>query len=388
MTGSKRILHIIPSIGQESSGPSYVVSRLCQSLDAKEITLTLAALDLAPVLSPPPYLQVFPLGLGPRKLGRSPAMWRWLKTAVSSGSVSIVHNHGTWQMCSLYPGWACRGQTSAKLVISPHGAYSQWAFTSGSRAKRLFWPLLQRPALAGAACFHATADTERSAIRRMGFRQPVAVIPSGIDIPDPCTKAESTPRTLLFLGRIHHVKGLDLLLAAWAKLQDRFPEWRLKIVGSDLGYYGSSGYGDELRSLATSLRLARVEFSGELKGPEKLMAYREAQLFVLPSRTENFGVTVAEALAAGTPAVVTKTAPWQRLEDNGCGWWVDLDKDALIDGLAKAMSLPPVELAKMGQLGREWMTRDFSWQRIGNMMAQTYAWLEGRASAPAFVKFD
>jgi glycosyltransferase involved in cell wall biosynthesis len=293
-----------------------------------------------------------------------------------------------WQMSSLYPGWACRGQTTAKLVISPRGALSTWAFTSGSRAKRLFWPLLQRPALAGAACFHATADSERLDIRQMGFAQPVAVIPNGIDIPEPCFRAETHPRTLLYLGRLHRVKGLDLLLAAWAELQDRFPEWRLKIVGSDLGYHGRTGYECQLRSLATSLKLVRLEFAGELRGSDKLMAYREAQLFVLPSRSENFGIAVAEALAAGTPALVSKGAPWHGLEANGCGWWVDLDKVALIDGLAKAMSLSPDELKKMGQLGREWMSHDFSWPHIGNMMRQTYDWLAGRTPPPAFVRFD
>ena len=388
MTVAKRILHIIPSISEESSGPTYVVSRLCESVIAAGATLTLATLDWPPMPSHPHYLLVFPLGIGPRRLGRSPAMWRWLKAAVASGSVSIVHSHGMWQMCTLFPGWACRGQGTAKLVTSPHGAFSRWAFTSGSRAKRLFWPLLQHPALTATACFHATADAERSDIRRMGFAQPVAVIPIGIDIPAPWPKVGTVPRTLLFLGRIHRVKGLDLLLAAWAVLQDRFPEWRLRIVGSDRGYFGSTGYEDELRLLATNMKLARLDFAGELCGLEKLAAYREAQLFVLPSRTENFGIAVAEALAADTPAVVSKAAPWQGLEANGCGWWVDLDKDALIDSLAKAMSLSPGELAKMGQLGREWMTRDFSWRRIGNMMAQTYAWLEGRASAPAFVSFD
>jgi glycosyltransferase involved in cell wall biosynthesis len=389
MTDSaKHVLHIVPAITEESSGPSYTVTRLCESLIAEGHDVTLGVLDWGPSTFAPPYVRRFPLGLGPHRLGRSPAMWRWLKAAVASGTVGIVHSHGMWQMAGVYPGWACQGQKQAKLIVSPRGSFSQWAFVSGSPVKRLFWPLVQRPALAGCVCFHATAASEYRDIRRMDFTQPIAVIPNGIDIPDLLPRVESPIRTVLFLGRIHPVKGLDWLLQAWSVLQGRFPHWRLRIVGSDAGYLGGSGYSLKMKDLAASLGLDRVAFPGELRGPEKLAAYREAELFVLPSHTENFGIAVAEALAMGIPAVVSKGAPWQGLEANGCGWWVDLDKDALIHSLAEAMSLSPGELAKMGQLGRAWMTRNFSWQRIGNMMGQTYAWLEGRASAPAFVKFD
>lgn len=388
MKTAKNIVHVVPSVSEESSGPTYVVTRLCESLVATGLSVTLGSLDLEPSVPVLPYGQLFPLGLGPRRLGRSPAMWHWLRDIVASGSATIVHNHGMWQMNAVYPGWACRGRRFVKLVVSPHGSFSRWAFSSGSRVKRLFWPLLQRPALAGAACFHATAEAEHLDIRRLGFLQPVAMIPFGIDIPEPCTKTEDGPRTLMFLGRLHRVKGLDLLLRAWAAVQDRFPDWRLQIVGSDLGYHGSSGYGQELRDLAAGLKLLRVEFVGELRGLEKLRAYREAQLFILPSRTENFGVVVAEALAAGTPVLASKAAPWQGLELNRCGWWVDLDADSLASALASAMAMSPSALAKMGERGRDWMVRDFAWPRIGRMMAETYAWLSEGGAAPAFVRFD
>jgi glycosyltransferase involved in cell wall biosynthesis len=315
-------------------------------------------------------------------------MWRWLKAAVASGTLGIVHSHGMWQMPVVYPGWACHAQKQAKLVVSPRGTFSQWAFASGSPVKRLFWPLVQRPALAGCVCFHATAMSEYRDIRRMGFTQPVAVIPNGIDIPDLLPKVEGPIRTLLFLGRIHPVKGLDWLLNAWAVLQRQFPHWRLRIVGSDAGYLGGSGYLPKMKEFSTSLRLDRVEFAGELRGAEKLAAYREAELFVLPSHTENFGIAVAEALAAGTPALVSKGAPWEGLEANGCGWWVDLGTEALVEGLAKAMSRTPVELAEMGRLGRDWMAREFSWPHIGAAMAETYAWLTTGGQAPACVRLD
>ena len=382
------VLHVVSAISEESSGPSYVVTRLCESLIAAGQEVTLGVLDWEPSKPAPPYARRFPLGLGPRSLGRSPAMYAWLKETIASGSVGLVHSHGMWMMPTVYPGWACRGWTEARLVVSPHGTFSQWAFASGSPLKRLFWPLLQRPAITGCACFHATAATEYLDIRRMGFNQPVAVIPSGIDIPDYLPKAEGPVRSLLFLGRLHPVKGLEWLLPAWAALENRFPHWNLRIVGSDAGYSEGSDYSLRLKKLATDLKLERIEFVGELRGTEKLTALREADLFVLPSHTENFGIAVAEALAAGTPALVSKGAPWEGLEANGCGWWVDMGTVPLVEALVKAMSLSPAELGQMGRIGREWMMRDFSWQRIGNMMGQTYDWLGGRASAPAFVIFD
>jgi glycosyltransferase involved in cell wall biosynthesis len=315
-------------------------------------------------------------------------MYAWLKETIASGAVGLVHSHGMWMMPAVYPGRACRAGKEARLVVSPHGTFSQWAFASGSPLKRVFWPLFQRPAIAECACFHATAASEYSDIRRMGFNQPIAVIPSGIDIPSFLPKTEGPVQTLLFLGRLHPVKGLEWLLPAWAALEDRFPNWKLRIVGSDAHYLRGSDYSMKLKNLATDLKLERVEFVGELRGNEKLTAFREADLFVLPSHTENFGVAVAEALAAGTPALVSKGAPWGGLVANECGWWVDLGVEALVEGLRKAMSLSPQELMQMGHRGRDWMAHEFSWPRVGEAMAQTYAWLTTGGQPPGCVRLD
>ena len=93
-----------------------------------------------------------------------------------------IHNHRLWMMPNVYPGLVAR-KHNVPLVISPRGTLSEWAFQHGSVVKRLFWPLVQKPALTATSCFHATAESEYKDIRRMGFRQPVAIIPNGIDIP-------------------------------------------------------------------------------------------------------------------------------------------------------------------------------------------------------------
>src|SRR5260221_6784499 len=126
---------------------------------------------------------------------------------------------------------------------------------------------LQRPALAGAACFHATAEGEIEDIRRLGFRQPIALIPNAVDVPAKMGKSSHEARTLLFLGRIHHTKGVDILLHAWAHVMGRFPEWRLTIVGTDAAY-GGAGYLKEMKSLAHTLDLKRTELLDPAYGDE------------------------------------------------------------------------------------------------------------------------
>lgn len=383
-----RLIHIVPAISEEASGPSYSVLRLCDALVANKHELTLAALDWAPLSKASPFLKVFPLGIGPRRLGRSPSMFRWLSARCAKGEVDVIHNHGMWQMNAVYPAWVSK-KGCAQLVYSPRGAFSEWAMQYGSKGKKVFWPLFQEPALRRATCFHATAESEYEDIRRLGFRQPVAIIPNGIDVPLPMEKDHGSRRTLLFLSRIHKVKGLDVLLHAWCNVQDNHPDWRLLIVGSDQGFHGSSGYLEEIKALSDTLGLQRVEFAGPLYGAEKLRAYSEADLFVLPTYSENFGMVVAEALAMGIPAIVSKGAPWSGLDEEGAGWWIDVGTDALTACLQNALSCSSDGLVAMGEQGRAWMLRDFSWNGIGVKMAATYKWLCDRSlPVPAWVRLD
>lgn len=374
-----KLIHTIPTINEEASGPSYSVVRLCESEMTQGADLSLAALDWAPMLSPPRFLKTFPLGIGPRKLGGSPVMRKWLQVQASSGNIDLIHNHSLWMMPNVYPGPISRA-TGVPLILSPRGTLSRWAMQSGSLVKKFFWPLVQRPVLKNTACFHATAYSEYDDIRRLGFRQPIAVIPNGIDIPMVLGNKSETGRTLLFLGRIHPVKGLDMLLPAWKILQLRFPEWRLQIVGPD-----NRGHQEKMQTLAQNLGLHRIEFCGPRYGEAKTQAYADADLFVLPTYSENFGMAVAEALAAGIPAVVTKGAPWAGLVEQQAGWWVDTNTEALVAGLEAAMAKNRSELSQMGQNGKTWMATEYSWTEIGKRMLQTYEWVLHGGSAPEWV---
>lgn len=377
-----RVIHVVPTITEEAAGPSYSVPRLCESLIGTGVDVQLAVLDWAAMPDRLPYLKTFPLGLGPRRLGVSPKMRRWLKQEATSGRVEIIHNHSLWMMPNVYPGDAVR-DSRCRLVVSPRGTLSAYALGLNALQKKIFWYLLQAPMLRAAACFHATAESEYEDIRRLGFRQPVCILPNGIDVPPLEQTPNSDRRQLLFLGRIHPQKGIDNLLHAWQAVEHRFTDWELHIAGPDNG-----GYLAEIQALAKQLKLKRVVFVGPLFGEEKLRAYRAASLFVLPTHSENFGMTVAEALAAATPAIVTKGAPWGGLDLQGAGWWIDIGVDPLIACLEQALAKPPSHLAELGRAGREWMLRDYSWEHIGARLLDVYRWLLEGGETPPCIRLD
>jgi glycosyltransferase involved in cell wall biosynthesis len=372
--------HVVPAISEEIGGPSYSVTRLCESLIAEEVNIALATLNWTVLRHSPDFLTTFPLGYGPRKLGRSPVMSDWLVRQAATGATDLLHNHALWMMSSVYAGRAAQ-RFHLPLLVSPRGMLSPWGRANGSWVKKGFWPLVQRPALEATTCFHATAAVEYEEIRKAGFRQPVAIIPNGIDLPEWLPKNPALPRTLLFLGRLHPKKGLDILLRAWQAVMHRFPDWQLRIAGTS-----SDGYQEQLQQLAAELQLQRMEFSGALYGQEKWRAYRDAALFVLPTHSENFGIAVAEALAAGTPALVTKGAPWQPLDSYRAGWWIDVGLDALIAGLEQALPHSVADCEAMGLRGRAWMSEQFAWPQIGKMMAQTYHWMLRGGTPPEWVQ--
>lgn len=378
-----RMIHVVPRITSEASGPAYSVMALCHALRDQGASTRLGVLEPAPDRSLPDWVEVFPSSGGPFQLGRSKALYSWLRAAVEQAEVDIVHSHSLWMMPNIYPGWVTQGR-DAQLVVSPRGTLSVWALNHSRWKKRMMWGLLQRPAIRDAACFHATAESEYEDIRRVGFRQPVCIIPNGIAVPPTDVDALRTGgglRRLLFLSRLHPKKGLENLLRAWSAVESRYPDWELEIVGPD-----SNGYLARLQALQQELRLRRVHFRGPAFGDQKWQAYQSAELYVLPTHSENFGMAVAEALAAGTPAIVTKGAPWQGLETHQAGWWIDVGVDPLVACLEDALACSPETLRQMGANGQQWMQRDFSWDRIGGMMLATYTWLLNGGERPAHVK--
>jgi glycosyltransferase involved in cell wall biosynthesis len=146
------------------------------------------------------------------------------------------------------------------------------------------------------------------------------------------------------------------------------------------------GHRAELEQLVEQLGIANwVRFVGPIFGPAKRDAFAAAEVFVLPSRTEGFGIAVAEALGAGVPVITTHGAPWPELETEQCGWWVPIDSAAMADALCGAVRLSAAELGAMGQRGQALISRRYTWSIVAQQSRQLYAWLLGSGDRPDFV---
>jgi glycosyltransferase involved in cell wall biosynthesis len=368
-----RIVHVVPEIDVTASGLSLGVCRLAEAQAAIGASVELFCLDGARVV---PGVKVSRFDSVHLAKNFDFAPRHGLTLRKRAADVDIIHNHSLWQLLNIDAGlWARGGR--ARLVSSPHGTMAPWARAHSGWKKRLVWPL-QRVALDRAHLLHATGPGEAADLRGAGFRQPILMLPLGIDVPPPQPRLDSDKRTLLFLGRLHPVKALDRLLSAWSKLAPRYAEWELRIVG-----VGEPAHEAAIRQAAASL--PRVVFAGAVDDLSKWAAYWGADLFVLPSHTENFGIVVAEALAAGIPAVVSHGAPWQALEMEGAGVWTSNAPDVLASALDLLMALAPDERAAMGARGRAWMERDFSWERIARKSLDAYSYVLGRGSRPTSV---
>ncbi len=372
------IHQVVADIQNQSAGPSYSVTGLCKALDELGAAVKLHTLEPAPDVTFPFPVAYYPKWRFPARLGVSPVMSRALyQVAMDS---EVIHFNGLWMMPSVYPGRAVE-DTSCSLVVSPRGMLDPWAINWSKWRKSVFWHLLQGRVVRQVDCIHVTSDQELEAVRRLGLRQAVAVVPIGIDIPE--VFQQQTPnneRVLLYLGRLHPKKNIEALLEAWSQIHQRFGDWVLWIVGP-----GDPSYIRRLQELGMSLGVQRVKYVGPAYGSDKVAAYRAADLFVLPTHSENFGITIAEALSFGVPVITTKGAPWQGLETYGCGWWVEIGPDALVEAFSESMDLSRSELREMGVRGRRWMVSDFSWSNAGRMMLETYQWLRDGGPAPPWV---
>ena len=306
---SLRVLQIVPRIAAESSGPSVSVPSLSRALAQRGNDVQLFALEPAPQNSIYERARFFPCAPLPlaRRLGWSPRMRQALER--ESSSFDVVHTNSLWMLPNVYPGLV-RQRGSSKLVISPRGTLSEWALARAKLRKAVVWRLGQRRALEAADLIHATSVDELEEVRRLGLRAPVAVIPNGVECPaEYCARDSSRRRrTCLFLARIHPKKGVDRLIEAWKRIAEKHPDWDCKIAGPL-----DSAYARQLQADVGREPASRIEFLGEVRGDAKAQLFRSADLYVLPTHSENFGISVAEALSHGVPSIVFHGAPWQGL---------------------------------------------------------------------------
>lgn len=367
-----RIAHVTSGMDRHSAGVGVVVAQLSAAQKAKEhdvrvFGLGSSAWDTGPTEGDKMHWQGAPAqtfavrGLG--AYGYAPKM----VAALYDFAPDIVHLHGLW----MYPGLAVLNwhrRTGRPYVYSVHGMLSPVALGFGRWKKAIVRRLFQDRALAQATRLHATTPNEAEEIRAYGLSGPVAVVPLGIHpTPLPALPAPTLPRTLLSLGRLHPKKGLDRLVTAWAQLEPRFPKWQLHLVGPDEG-----GHSADLQRLARRLGVERLSIRPPIYGAERDLCLATASLFVLPTRSENFALTVAESLMMQTPVIATKGAPWPGLVDHHCGWWIEQGVEPLTQALAEAMALDDATRQQMGRNGRAWMLHDYSWDAVSEKMMDVY----------------
>lgn len=375
-----KIIQVIPSISEESSGPSYSVPAMCAGLVGNGCDVSLFFGGKMPKRRFCFPAHAFPVERFPHpRLSRSSVMLKGLKEACKTAD--IIHNNSFWLLPNVYPAWAKHG-TKCKLVNAPRGTLAEWSLKHHWLQKKLFgWFGGQYAAMAATDMWHATCEKEYEEIRNAGYNQPVAIVPIGIDLPEvEPRKTQNTRKRVVFFGRLHKVKAVDNLVLAWGNVAEMFKDWELVIAGPDCGIKA------DLECIVADRHIPRVEFVGELSGREKYDFLAAADLYVLPSYTENFAITVAEALACGTPVIASQGTPWRGLEENGAGWWIPIGVEALSAQLRQSLVLPTEELAAMGNRGSDWMMRDFSWRGIGEKMKVAYEWLLFMGDRPNWVK--
>lgn len=380
-----RVEHVLHSLAPPGGGTSVAVPALCGALGRRglDVTLHVTNAGRAERFVPESFqLRTYDClpGTGAGRFGVAPSMHTALAKAAKSAQV--VHSHGLWLFANLDVYWATRGSPT-QLMLSPHGMLEPYGLQRRGQLKRAVWRLGQGAAARAAHCIHVTAESELQSVRDAGLENPVAVIPNGVAIPViEKTPSTTSRRRLLFLGRIDHKKGLDFLLHAWSRVSAEFPHWELRIVGPSL-----DSYAREVHALAQMLRVSRVTFAPAALGGARDRELAESDLFVLPTRSENFALTVAEALAAGVPVLCSKGAPWAGLESQRCGRWVDVGVEPLAAGLRDMMSIADDDRAGMGRRGRAWMERDFGWPGQAAAMAAVYHWLTTAGEPPAAIRF-
>ena len=311
----------------------------------------------------------------------------------------VVHNHGVWLAANYYARKAAN-KAGKPLVISTRGMLESWSLGRSKMRKRVAWVLFERENLRSAKLFHATSSSEAESIEKfLSFtvtvtftKPPIVVAPNGVDVPERIPGREILEarfaklrgkKWILFMSRVHPKKGLLELAKAWMQIRGSHADWELVIAGPEQ----DKGYAEKVRA---ELKGEGV-WTAELRGEEKWAALGNAGFFVLPSHSENFGLVVAESLAAGRPVLTTTGTPWgatrspirmririkedgsdesMNLEENGCG--VICEVGGLNEALGRMLRFTDDQLDEMGRKGKKMVAERFSWKSSAEKVTEAY----------------
>jgi glycosyltransferase involved in cell wall biosynthesis len=410
-----KVILTVGGLSPEDGGPSRSIPALAAALVRPGLEIEIVTCESAPNQNSPllPQEALVKTQLLPRSCRR--AQWlaqtngftRALDAASHGVKDCIFHDNGLWLPTNHAVAFAAQ-RLKRPLIISPRGMLTVWALHFRGWKKRVAWWLYQMRDLQSAQVLHATSQAEAEEFHALGLQQPIAVIPNGVELPeeqrteDRDQKAEggrqntaSTKqksnfsvsefqlsafekplRTILFLSRIHPKKGLLDLARAWAMIRPK--GWRVLIAGGD-----ENGHVNEIKAEIRKLKIENdFAFVGAVEGEAKWNLYRSADLFILPSHSENFGIVVAEALACGVPAITTQGTPWEDLVTHRCGWWPATGSGPLAEALRDALARTDGERREMGRRGRQLVEAKYSWPGVAAQMLSVYQWMLGDGSKP------
>jgi len=365
-----RVLHVIPSVAEQSGGPATAIVPMCRALMQQGIeVLLLSTTDgLSKTCDAVDYKGV-PAIFFPPQWGASFKYSRPLASWLTSniGNFDLAHVHAVFNHSSITTARACR-EAGVPYIVRPLGTLDPWSMTQKSLRKRLFWQVTGKGMLGHAAAVHYTSEVEKlSTERHLGLNHG-KVIALGIDAHKSNGQVKTEPYVLV-LSRLHPKKGLDVLIDAFLTLaqEERFASWRLVIAGD-----GPADYVSKLKAkVAASQRSDRIVFTGWLDEEKKHEVLGGASLLALPSHQENFGLCVMEALAHSVAVLVSPNVNLAaEIVSANAGWIAAIDKDALAASLREALSNED-ELLKRGRAGKQ-LSQKYSWENAASGLIDLY----------------
>jgi len=383
-----KVLHVVGAFwpAVRYGGPIVSVKELCKAIQKAGVTLDVATTDAdgserSPV-DTSQWTEVEGLRVRYfRRMGRSNFVFSpglASNLLAIAGDYDLIHITSTFQFPSSIAGVAAR-RVHTPYLVSPRGSLQEWSLRQKRWKKWPYWHLTERRHLLGADALHATADLEAAAIRDCLGDRPIIVVPNGVD-PIPVPDVARKTRQIVFLGRLHPKKGLDILVAALSLVTRRWPDLEAIVAGPD----EANEWARVSEILDRLQPKPRVRYVGSVFGIEKHTLLAESTVFVLPSHSENFGQAVVEALACGTPVIVSRNCPWQSVERVGAGYWIANTAEEVAGALERILGNEQLQKS-MGKAARE-HAKDFSWQAAGDAMAAYYERLlsnRGRSGRPA-----
>ncbi len=358
-----KVLHFITSIDHCSGGTTTYLKLLTEGI-SKEVDITIVTGQT----SNPVKIN------GARIITLDLSILKLVGFAHKAGELldelkpDIIHINGIWELPNTIIQHSAQ-KRKIPVIISPHGMLEPWILKRNPHKKNLALSLYQRQSIQKATCLHATAASEFDNIRKLGFRTDMAIIENGIRTDEiKLKKSWRKSGTILFLSRVNPKKGIENLIDAVSRLREVFKSYKIIIAGE-----GEPEYVQSLKQRAIDNQMQdQFIFLGGIYGKTKWDLYREADVFILPTHSENFGIVIAEALACGTPVITTTGAPWYDLKKYQCGWWIEHGEEPLIEALRDFSGKTEPELEQMGRNGHHLIRKKYTAEQMGAKMINLY----------------